>query len=147
MEPNAYSVRCAPASGSSSCLALGSVQHTVAQHWASPHESAEFPTRVKPSELLLATTKRNSCENFHIPSDLVVDQWSSESESSLILDFLFLNSVWTTFDRLISDKLSQQYQRLVILPLNPGESAKLTVVNLAKAAAWPVAHYPNERWR
>jgi hypothetical protein len=23
------------------------VQHTVAQRWASPHESAEFPTRVK----------------------------------------------------------------------------------------------------
>jgi hypothetical protein len=42
----------------------------------------------------------------HIPSDLVVDQWSSEGESSLILDFLFLNSVWTTFDHLISDKIT-----------------------------------------
>jgi hypothetical protein len=36
----------------------------------------------------------------------VVDQWSSEGESSLILDFLFLHSVWTTFDRLISDKIT-----------------------------------------
>jgi hypothetical protein len=45
-------------------------------------------------------------ERFQIPSDLVVDQWSSEDESSLILDFLFLHSVWTTFDRLISDKIT-----------------------------------------
>jgi hypothetical protein len=28
-------------------MPLGSVQHTVAQHWASPRESAEFPTGVK----------------------------------------------------------------------------------------------------
>jgi hypothetical protein len=26
---------------------FGSVQHTVARHWASPRESAEFPTGVK----------------------------------------------------------------------------------------------------
>src|ERR671938_1166084 len=31
----------------SSRAPFGSVQHTVAHRWASPHESAEFPTRVK----------------------------------------------------------------------------------------------------
>jgi hypothetical protein len=46
-----------------------------------------------------------------IPPDLVVDQWSSEGESSLILDFLFLHSVWTTFDRLISDKITPAISR------------------------------------
>jgi hypothetical protein len=28
-------------------LSLGGVQHTVARHWVSPRESAEFPTGVK----------------------------------------------------------------------------------------------------
>jgi hypothetical protein len=45
-------------------------------------------------------------KDFPDSPDLVVDQWSSEGESSLILDFLFLNSVWTTFDHLISDKIT-----------------------------------------
>jgi hypothetical protein len=39
LELTASSVRYAPASGSSSGLAVGRVQHTVARHWASPREN------------------------------------------------------------------------------------------------------------
>ena len=42
----------------------------------------------------------------HIPSDLVVDRWVSEMKSSSSLDFLFLCSVWTTFGRLMRDKIT-----------------------------------------
>src|SRR5216684_2458396 len=38
---------------------------------------------------------------FHIPSDLVVDQWASDGESRANLDFLFLHDVSTTFGHLI----------------------------------------------
>jgi hypothetical protein len=42
----------------------------------------------------------------HIPSDLVVDQWSSEGENSSHRDFLFLHDVCTTSDRLSSYKIT-----------------------------------------
>jgi hypothetical protein len=42
---------------------------------------------------------------FHIPSDLVVDQWASDVESCSNLEILFLHSVWTAFGRLIRDKI------------------------------------------
>jgi hypothetical protein len=35
--------------------------------------------------------------NFHIPSDLVVDQWASNIESSSYLDFLLLHNRETSF--------------------------------------------------
>jgi hypothetical protein len=49
LEPTGNSVRSfvAPAIPSGSGPALGGVQHAVARHWASPRESAEFPTSVK----------------------------------------------------------------------------------------------------
>src|SRR5713101_7839841 len=50
--------------------------------------------------------KRLVCDNVHIPSDLVVDQWTSDVEGSSTLDFLFLHDVWTTFGRLICHKIT-----------------------------------------
>jgi len=44
--------------------------------------------------------------NSHIPSDLVVDQWTSDVEGSSTLDFLFLHDVWMTFGRLICHKIT-----------------------------------------
>ncbi len=41
-----------------SSMALGGVQHTVARHWASPRESAEFPTSVKEVVILVANFPR-----------------------------------------------------------------------------------------
>ena len=35
--------------------------------------------------------------NFHIPSDLVVDQWASDVECSSSLDFLLLQNLETSF--------------------------------------------------
>jgi hypothetical protein len=43
---------------------------------------------------------------FTAHSDLVVDRWTSEMKSSSSLDFLVLYSVWTTFGRLMSDKIT-----------------------------------------
>src|SRR6266571_632552 len=45
-------------------------------------------------------------KRFHIPSDLVVNQWASDVESSSHRDFLGLHSVWTTCGRLIRDKIT-----------------------------------------
>ncbi len=42
---------------------------------------------------------------FHIPSDLVVDHWTSAVEGSSHLDFLSLHAMWTTFGGLISYKI------------------------------------------
>lgn len=49
LEPTPKSFRSyvAPAIERGSPRVLGGVQHTVARHWASPRESAEFPTSVK----------------------------------------------------------------------------------------------------
>src|SRR5712692_8009836 len=44
--------------------------------------------------------------NSHIPSELSVDQWTSNVEGSSTLDFLFLHDVWTTFGRLICHKIT-----------------------------------------
>src|SRR5207253_9048475 len=41
----------------------------------------------------------------HIPSDLVVDHWTSAVESSSPLDFLTLHAMWTPFGRLIWYKI------------------------------------------
>jgi hypothetical protein len=38
---------------------------------------------------------------MHIPSDLVIDQWVSNVESSSPRDFLFLHDLWTTFRHLL----------------------------------------------
>jgi hypothetical protein len=40
-------------------------------------------------------------KKFHIPSDLVVDQWVSNVESSSPRDFLLLHDLWTTFRHLL----------------------------------------------
>src|SRR5712691_13466600 len=42
---------------------------------------------------------------LHIPSDLVVDHWTSAVEGSSHLDFLSLHAMWTTFGGLISYKI------------------------------------------
>src|SRR2546426_66081 len=43
---------------------------------------------------------------FTAHSDLVVDHWTSDVESSSHLDFLFLHAIWTPFGRLISCKIT-----------------------------------------
>src|SRR5712664_886316 len=45
------------------------------------------------------------CGFCHIPSDLVVDHWTSAVEGSSHLDFLSLHAMWTTFGGLISYKI------------------------------------------
>ena len=52
------------------------------------------------------TVRQGKGRKDHIPSDLVVDRWVSEMKSSSSLDFLFLCSVWTTFGRLMRDKIT-----------------------------------------
>jgi cellulose biosynthesis protein BcsQ len=42
----------------------------------------------------------------HIPSDLVVDQWVSNVESSSPRDFLFLHDLWTTFRHLLWSQMT-----------------------------------------
>ncbi len=42
--------------------------------------------------------------NFHIPSDLVVDRWSSDGAGNSTLDFRFLHDSWTTIGRSIGRK-------------------------------------------
>jgi hypothetical protein len=43
---------------------------------------------------------------FHIPSDLVVDQWVSNVESRSPRDFLFLHDLWTTFRHLLWSQIT-----------------------------------------
>jgi hypothetical protein len=43
---------------------------------------------------------------FHIPSDLVVDQWVSNVESSSPRDFLFLHDLWTTVRHLLWSQIT-----------------------------------------
>ncbi len=50
--------------------------------------------------------EREPCLKIHIPSDLVVNRWASDVESSSHRDFLGLHSVWTTCGRLIRDKIT-----------------------------------------
>jgi hypothetical protein len=51
-------------------------------------------------ELVPEITKEPpSCGKVHTPSDLVVDHWSSDVESSSPLDFLLLHAMWTPFGR------------------------------------------------
>jgi transposase len=42
---------------------------------------------------------------FHIPSDLVVDQWVSNVESSSSCDFLLQHAPWTTFRHLLGSQI------------------------------------------
>jgi hypothetical protein len=46
------------------------------------------------------------CKIFHIPSDLVVDQWVSNVESSSPRDFLLLHDQWTTFLHLLGPQIT-----------------------------------------
>jgi hypothetical protein len=48
----------------------------------------------------------NSRKKIHIPSDLVVNHWNSDVESSSHLDFLLLYAIWTLFGLLISYKIT-----------------------------------------
>jgi hypothetical protein len=52
----------------------------------------------------------NSHGLFHIPSDLVVDHWTSDGESRSHRDVVLLHDVWTTSNRLsgyeITSKIS-----------------------------------------
>jgi hypothetical protein len=43
--------------------------------------------------------------DFHIPSDLVVDHWTSEGESRSHPDVLLLHDVWTTSNHLSGHKI------------------------------------------
>src|SRR5712691_2140449 len=44
--------------------------------------------------------------SWHIPSDLVVDHWTSDGESSSHRDVLLLHDVWTTSNRLSGHKIT-----------------------------------------
>jgi hypothetical protein len=48
---------------------------------------------------------RDACKN-HIPSDLVVDQWVSNIESSSPRDVLFLHDLWTTCRHLLWSQIT-----------------------------------------
>ena len=75
--------------------------------------SGQFPA-MPPSEFisrglslhvdLLREPRTHVGRNFHIPSDLVVDQWTWDGESSSHRDVLLLYDVWTTSNRLSSRK-------------------------------------------
>src|SRR6266481_1991173 len=52
-----------------------------------------------------ASSARSSRWEPHIPSNLVVDHWTSAVESSSPLDFLSLYAIWTPFGRLINYKI------------------------------------------
>src|SRR5712691_10761605 len=54
----------------------------------------------------ISSPSMSCCRNWHTPSDLVVDHWTSDVESSSHLDFLFLHAIWTPFGRLISCKIT-----------------------------------------
>src|SRR5262245_13570786 len=45
---------------------------------------------------------------FHIPSDLVVDHWTSHGDSSSHRDVLLLHVVWTTLQRLSGRKITSK---------------------------------------
>ncbi|MDQ3828162.1 MAG: hypothetical protein M3361_02400, partial [Candidatus Tectomicrobia bacterium] len=64
------------------------------------HRRAKEPW-VKHSKLKVSLGNHRPRENFHIPSDLVVDQWVSNVESSSPRDVLFLHDLWTTFRHLL----------------------------------------------
>ena len=62
-----------------------------------------------PDDPLFESARRALCasyRNFHIPSDLVVDHWTSDSESSSHRDVLVLHDVWTTSNRLSGYKIT-----------------------------------------
>jgi len=42
----------------------------------------------------------------HIPSDLVVEHWTSDGESRSYRDVLLLHDVWTTSNRLSGHKIT-----------------------------------------
>ena len=48
---------------------------------------------------------RLGCDT-HIPSDLVVDHWTSDGESRSYRDVLLLHDVWTTSNRLSGHKIT-----------------------------------------
>jgi hypothetical protein len=51
-------------------------------------------------------TSRVDGSVFHIPSDLVVDQWVSNVESRSPHDFLLLHDLWTTFRHLLWSQIT-----------------------------------------
>src|SRR5712675_2324186 len=58
--------------------------------------------RMTPFRSMLLTVQSGL---HHIPSNLVVDHWTSAVESSSPLDFLSLYAMWTPFGRLINYKI------------------------------------------
>ncbi len=68
------------------------------EHAAHPAEwSAELNSKGSESTCILSGLATFLPCAFTAHSDLVVDQWSSDVESSSNRGFLFLHSVWTTF--------------------------------------------------
>src|SRR5262249_7800355 len=61
---------------------------------------------------------------FHIPPDLVVDSWVSDSESGLHRHFLFRPDVLMMFVCHISEEITSKISRTWYLPLNSVESGK-----------------------
>src|SRR5712691_8683221 len=70
------------------------------------HCVADFAKHFGTSPEHLGPEQVRAYQLFHIPSDLVVNQWASDVESGSHRDFLFQHSVWTTCGRLIRDKIT-----------------------------------------
>src|SRR5687768_15492489 len=80
------------------------------------HGQGFTKTGQEPNGIKLGKAKRGGYRKFHIPSDLVVDQWVSNVESSSPRDVLLLHDLWTTFRHLLWSQKPQPYQWLGIVP-------------------------------
>src|SRR5215813_9757350 len=75
----------------------------VAQRGLGKAGRADHPIR-GPGARLGAPREASAPE--HIPPDLVVDQWTSDAESSSPPDFLLRHDLWTTFRRLMMSQIT-----------------------------------------
>src|SRR5204863_2975122 len=91
---------------------------------ASPARSRFQATSAGFSVRSTAVFTDSSTGAFHIPSHLVVNQRTADIARSSRLDFPHLLDDCLPCGRRIIAKEPQQYQRLQILPLNPGESGQ-----------------------
>src|SRR5262245_37792929 len=105
-------------------LATRSIAHVARQQIRLSKQQYDLQQRQQKFEEL--RMKRE----IHIPSDLVVDQWVSNVESSSPRDFLLLHDLWTAFRHLLWSQISPAISMAWNLPLNSGESV-FSYINIA----------------
>jgi hypothetical protein len=105
---------------------LGSLllPHDAFQEYAAhPAEwSAELNSKGSESTCILSGLATFLHCAFTAHSDLVVDHWTSDGESSSPLDFLLLHAMWAPFGRLMSHKIMSIISVTCDFTINPGES-------------------------